>query len=107
MAATYLVLGKVGLLLIGVFLGVILHVSWEGTRDDAQRKKELGLVAPDEFLAWPEKQKSIVVDGFSDGVSTRTEDQSPKVDLEYSTFQPAVGAALRSLTDATIDNYVK
>ena len=104
--ATYFILGKAGLLLIGIFLGIILHVAWDGPRNDTLRKRELGLLTSDEFLSWPENQRPIG-DDESGTVSTRVAGQSPRVDLEYSTFRPAVGAALQSLTDATIDSYVK
>lgn len=108
-AATYFILGKIGLLLIGIFLGVILHVSWEGPQDEAQRKRMLGLVAPRDSLSWP-KQRSIGADEGNEGnedTSTRVTEQISKVDWDYSAFQPAVASALRSLTDSAIDNYVK
>lgn len=47
-ACTYLVLGRIGLVLIGVVGGVVLHATWEGqnaaSTEDARREKGLDVV---------------------------------------------------------------
>lgn len=111
---TYIILGRIGLLLIGVTLGILLHASWEGTReqgDEGSRKlkkrKELSLEVSRRLLDWPKPAASVGSSTENDTVSVAaTEDLSAK-DLDYATFQPATAAALRLLTDAVVRDYVK
>ncbi|KAJ5170658.1 PX-associated sorting nexin 13 [Penicillium coprophilum] len=80
---TYIILGRIGLLLIGVAVGVVLHASWEGSD-----------IEPADG-------------GGGDDGSTSTLEDLSSTDLEYATFQPATAVALRTLTDAVIKDYVK
>ncbi|OAL36820.1 hypothetical protein AYO20_03875 [Fonsecaea nubica] len=111
-ASTYLVLGRVGLVLIGAVGGVVLHATWEnqygGKADgDSQeinrRRKELGIEVAQRVLDWRDKrQKPENEDDDSPGDS--------KVDLktlDYSDFEPETRAALTQLTDAVIRDYVE
>lgn len=106
-AATFIILGRVGLLLSGLVLGIILHASWEGvgngSANDAKRKRELALEVSRRLLDWPQPKSNEI--GKED--DAKTTEETSETDLDYSTFKPATAAALRSLTDATIDNYVK
>lgn len=115
-ASTYLVLGRVGLVLIGAVGGVVLHATWEGSSNEGNgtqagvpksvsRKKELGIEVATRVLHWKDKRK---------GLEQKAEDEDFKVEasiatkpLDYSDFQPATRAALTALTDAIIRDYVK
>ena len=108
-AITWLVLGRVGLVMIGVIGGVVLHATWEGTiqgnaTDDikateAWKRREKGLEIAGRVLDWREKTKE----------STESDDvgSSGQRTLDFSDFQPETGAALTALTDAVIRDYVK
>ena len=111
---TYIVLGRLGLVLIGIELGVVLHASWEGTHarsseDSAapRKRKELALEVSKRLLDWPRPATEDQVVFHNDsGTLTTPEDLSP-ADLEFTTFRPATAAALRSFTDAVVKDYVK
>ncbi|KAF2647854.1 hypothetical protein K491DRAFT_699353 [Lophiostoma macrostomum CBS 122681] len=114
-AGTYLVLGRVGLLLIGVVGGVVLHAQWEGhahggsdsaaQKNPEARKRELGIDVAHRVLDW------------RGAASTKGKDGSESSDidvqlyagksLDYSSFKPETAAALTELTDAVIRDYVK
>lgn len=115
-ATTYFVLGRVGLVLIGTVAGVVLHATWEGSQDGGDgnhgasqktvaRRKELGIEVAKRVLDWKDKRK---------GPESETEEESLRVEgsiirtvLDFSDFKPETGAALTSLTDAVIRDYVK
>ncbi|EKV10692.1 hypothetical protein PDIG_55300 [Penicillium digitatum PHI26] len=111
----YIILGRIGLLLIGVAVGVVLHASWEGSDDEhphqtshAQkfnRRRELALEVSNRLLDWPKRAGASGVQGEYDDFISTIEDIS-SADLEYATFQPATAVALRILTDAVINNHV-
>ncbi|OQE13905.1 hypothetical protein PENFLA_c042G00561 [Penicillium flavigenum] len=113
---TYIVLGRLGLLLIGVVLGVILHASWEGSDNEysdqashvqkPNRRRELALEVSNRLLDWPKRADALDIQGGDDDSISTLEDMS-SADLEYATFQPATADALRTLTDAVIKDYVK
>ncbi|KAF2011849.1 hypothetical protein BU24DRAFT_396460 [Aaosphaeria arxii CBS 175.79] len=114
-AATYLVLGRVGLILIGVVGGVVLHASWEGhaqrgddgtTLGKEKRRRELSTDIVKRVLNWREtvtKDKSTSSEDNSDlDVLLQSGQQ-----LDYSDFRPETAAALTELTDAVIRDYVR
>lgn len=113
---TYVILGRIGLLLIGVAVGVVLHASWEGSDSEhpdgvshaqkSNRRRELALEVSNRLLDWPKRAGALDIQGGDDGSMSRLEDMS-SADLEYATFQPATAVALRTLTDAVINDYVK
>ncbi|OAG03717.1 uncharacterized protein CC84DRAFT_1165904 [Paraphaeosphaeria sporulosa] len=112
-AGTYLVLGRVGLILIGVVGGVALHATWEshahGDRGPETshevRRKELGVDIAHRVLSWREKRDK------SSGDDDHDADLSVKLysgqELDFSDFRPETAAALTELTDAIIRDYVK
>jgi hypothetical protein len=67
-ASTYFIFGRVGLVIIGVAGGVVLHATWEGIRGDdrdehtkrleQQRKKENGLELARRLLDYLERRLS-------------------------------------------------
>lgn len=115
-AFTYLVLGRVGLVLIGVAGGIVLHATWEGsTQGDAEdvvrgadirRRREGGLDIVERVLDWRDSKKEVQ---SKDGDRGQDVDFmiSARKELDFSEFQPATGAALTSLVDAVLRDYVK
>lgn len=118
-AGTYLFLGRVGLVLIGVAGGVVLHATWEGqsqsgdsdalqgTKTDA-RRRELGVHVAARILDWRDSRAK---DKAQPDVDNGMSDMSLKLysgkTLDYSEFKPETAAALTELTDAVIRDYVK
>lgn len=111
-AATYLILGRLGLVLIGVVVGVFLHASWEGTHNgqtrdpDKTRRKEIGLEILHRLLdqrhgdpqsGHPDPSKN---DDFDIELLARQE-------LTFERFEPETADALTSIVDAVIKDYVK
>ena len=112
-AATYLVLGRIGLLLIGIVCGVALHATWERSGEkntgdaaaEAKRRRENGLEVVHRVLDWREKNHD----------SLLKNDKNQEIDiipsagkaLDFGDFRPATGAALSGLVDAVIRDYVK
>lgn len=114
-AMTYLVLGRVGLVLIGVVGGVVLHATWEENNhaqadesvraSEARSKKERGLDIITRLLDWRDRERSRRLE--NDYVYEQVSVPSFSKDLDFSDFQSATGEALTSLTDAVIRDYVK
>lgn len=120
-ASTYLVLGRIGLVLIGAVGGIVLHANWEGqggygiaagndqVTESTRRKKELGVEVVKRVLDWRERKREtedggtntalLEVDSKDIADLTRT--------LDYSDFPPETQQALDSLTDAIVRDYVK
>jgi hypothetical protein len=94
-ACTYLVLGKVGLVLIGVLGGIVLHATWEGRSSTAGSNEDI------------RREKGLdIVKRLLDLRETRTaeEDEEEKeiVCNSFEGFQPETGAALNELVEAVI-----
>lgn len=115
-ATTYLVLGRVGLVLIGAAGGMVLHATWEASNNTAaggqsnaaegsRRRRELGIEVVRRALDW-----RVTSQGAQEGevLKTATVEGSPddKI-LGYSDFRPATRTALTALTDAVIRDYVR
>ncbi|KAI9724755.1 MAG: hypothetical protein M1812_000030 [Candelaria pacifica] len=116
-AATYYVLGRLGLLLIGLVGGIALHASWEGSSsgsadDDSiakevRRRREVGLDVLTRVLDWRDKKNNNNgIEGTDTGVHKDAVIPIRK-ELDYSGFAPATENALTELTDAIIRDYVK
>lgn len=105
-AITYLVLGRVGLVLIGAVGGVVLHATWvENNQNQTSEKRERGLDVIERILDWRERRKEGVFE--KDHLHDRDSGTSVSSEEDFSDFQPAVRAALTSLTQAVIRDYVK
>lgn len=112
-ASTYFVLGRVGLVLIGIVGGIILHVTWEYSgqahdNDHAKafelnRRHEVGLDIVNRVLDWRETR---ITDQDKDRPEMLRLVSAPR-QVDYSDFRPATKVALESLTDAVIRDYVK
>jgi len=115
-AVTYLVLGRIGLLLIGVVCGVALHATWDGSSQgkvhigestaERQRRREVGLDVIRRVLDWREEKEGGLTneDGHNEEIDVLL---SAGKTLDFREFQPATSAALTSLVDAVIRDYVK
>jgi len=113
-ATTYIVLGRVGLVLIGVVGGVALHASWEShsktghehlaNATESTRRRESGLDVIQRMLDWKDN-KAVVDDQTSSKDLARDEDSV--IEADFSNFQPQTAAALRNFTDAVVKDYVK
>ena len=103
---TYFVLGRVGLVLIGVVGGVALSTSWEGSQDkedggnarrlELNRRKEAGIEVARRLLELRASQKESFLEG-----------DIADEPLGFSGFRPATAQALEDLTDAVTNDYVK
>lgn len=115
-AGTYLILGRVGLVLIGVVGGVVLHATWEGNAQEGDgekkgksgevRRREVGVDVAHRVLDWRDartQEKGKHEDDTSD-LSLKLYSGKP---LDFSEFKPETAAALTELTDAVIRDYVK
>ncbi|KAL2071353.1 hypothetical protein VTL71DRAFT_12588 [Oculimacula yallundae] len=100
-AATYLVLGRLGLVLIGVVGGIVLHAAWErqslGVGSTEELRREKGVDVVQRILNLRETRQS----GHED------EDGNKVMGNNFEGFQPETAAALNELVDAVIRDYVK
>src|ERR1700712_2822807 len=115
-ATTYLVLGRVGLVLIGVVGGVALHAAWDGSIQgtttaeakaaEERRRKEIGLDIVKRVLTW-QTSRQIEAAGSTNADEPSKVELVPGKKLDFSEFRPETAAALNELTDAVIRDYVK
>lgn len=109
-ATTYLVLGRVGLLLMGVVGGIALHAAWEssiaspnsdlGTSSlNARKRNESGLEVLNRVWQWRSSANHRQDDTHSDGFGSKS--------IDYSHLPTQTAAALDAFTDAVIDIHVK
>jgi hypothetical protein len=116
-AITYLVLGRIGLILIGVVVGVVLHATWEQTinsqgnahedlKDTEPRRKEQGFALLERILDWRERRQIPSGLGGDKGLKENSS-TALSTEWDFSDFPPATGIALNNLTEAVITDYVK
>jgi hypothetical protein len=115
-ATTYLVLGRVGLVLMGVVGGVALHAAWDSSLHGAtsaeanaaeeRRRKEVGLDIVRRVLTWHTARqiKSVAEDGSDELAKIEF---IPGKKLDFGDFRPETAAAFTELTDAVVRDYVK
>ena len=113
-AATWLVLGRVGLVLIGIVGGVLLHATWEGDPQnnandearalEAKKRREKGLDIALRILDWNERREGSreLNNVFDTPVAAPTQKQ-----LDFAGFQPETKDALTNLVDTIVRDYVK
>jgi hypothetical protein len=110
------VLGRVGLVLMGVVGGVALHAAWDSSLHGAasaeaiaaeeRRRKEVGLDIVKRVLTWHTSRqiKSASEDGSDELAKIEF---IPGKKLDFDEFRPETAAALTELTDAVVRDYVK
>lgn len=100
-ACTYLILGRIGLVLIGALGGVVLHATWEGqsssTGSIQDARRETGLDIVKRVLDLREVRRTVGLD----------EEEKDAIEHSFDGFQPETAAALNDLVDAVIRDYVK
>ncbi len=113
-AATWLLLGRVGLILIGIVGGVVLHATWEEDAQnnatdearalEAKRRREKGLDIAARILDWKERREgSRELDGVRDSPIAVPSHK----ELDFAGFRPETKDALTNLVDTVIRDYVK
>lgn len=114
-ASTYIVFGRLGLVLIGVVGGVILQATWEEHSKpqsneevnslDIKNRRERGLDVIRRILDGPGNSR--VADSESELAQNQEETSVSSSEPDFSSFEPGTAAALASLTDAVTRDYVK
>ena len=110
-AVTWLVLGRLGLVLIGIVGGVVLHATWEGDvhnnasdearESEAKKRREKGLDIAMRVLNWRERKEGSRVPGDPLNV------ESSHKELDFASFPPETKDALTNLVDAIVRDYVR
>ena len=119
-ASTYLVLGRLGLVLIGAVGGIVLHANWEAqggfgagdsqdaAQEVARKRKELGVEVVKRVLDWRDRRPAA---GGGASASLVEIDKNAVADLskplDYADFPQETQEALTNFTDAVIRDYVK
>ncbi|KAI1756446.1 PXA domain-containing protein [Xylaria castorea] len=100
-AVTYFVLGRIGLLLIGAFAGILSFVAWESRHPEVARavRGEQGHAFLDRFLArqYGDLRSKSELDEERDSIA---------IAQSLDDFQPETRDALHGLVDAVIRDYV-
>ena len=107
-AVTYFVLGRVGLLLIGLTAGVVIHAAWEGREhgvvdetfrtEEGRKRREKGLDIVHRLL-------DLRLSPSSTGDEENKADANKQ--LDYTDLPVETGKSLEGLTGAIIRDYVK
>jgi hypothetical protein len=114
---TYFILGRLGLLLIGLVSGFLFHDYWlgliaeEGSGDEggcialysARRRRELGIEVASRLLDW--KPQKVVLRADKERAEAAKADGDTAT-LDLSKFPPATAAALTELVDSMMNDYV-
>ena len=120
-ASTYLVLGRLGLVLIGAVGGIVLHANWEARADyepekgekqasaGARKKKELGVEVVKRVLDWRDRKHDSSEGETASAITAvdKKDISDPSQPLDYSELPSDTRKALDNLTDAVIRDYVK
>ena len=112
--STYILLGRLGLVLIGVFGGIVLHAAWEyngqGRGDDhaeaseLKRRREVGLDVVKRVLDWREEKSKVENRGEAESLVPAA---TLIHELDLFNFRPATVDALDGLIEAVLRDYVK
>ena len=114
-AATYLLLGRVGLLLIGITIGVALHAGWEqqgelpgsgGGVEYRGKRKETTLEIVQRLLQSQDQRHQDIWRDAKAGHDVPAQ-LSGGHELHLDDFQPATAGALNRLITAAVNDYVK
>lgn len=117
-AVTYVVLGRVGLILIGALGGIVLHATWvdsvengtnNGSDQSVVERKKRGLGILERALDWQHnyyQERTSSSESKDDDFNTDVVVLDGK-ELGFADFQTATRAALTSLVDSIVRDYVK
>jgi hypothetical protein len=102
-ATTYLVLGRLGLVLIGAFGGIVSFIQWEQRNADVVRavKGERGMDVLARILASRKGSEDATLE------EQTSDDADSALVRSFEDLQPETREALNELVDAVVDNYVK
>lgn len=114
---TYLILGRLGLLLIGLVSGFFFHDYWlgliaeRGAGDEgggvalysSPKRRELGIEVASRLLDWKPQKAILRADQERAEAATADGDTAT---LDLSKFPPATAAALAELIDSMMNDYV-
>ncbi|KAL2260111.1 hypothetical protein VTK26DRAFT_6002 [Humicola hyalothermophila] len=102
-ATTYLVLGRLGLVLIGAFGGIVSFIQWEQRNVEVIRavRGERGVEVLARLLAAKKSSEDAV------NKEDSADDQDNALVRSFDDLQPETREAMNELVDAVIDNYVK
>lgn len=114
--STYIVLGRIGLILLGVLGGIVLHATWDERRQTTTdglvtesttgEQKIRGLKIVERLLDWRERERSYKTHETSGSNNHSSENRVSK-ELDFTDYEPAIGGALSDLIEAVIQDYVK
>lgn len=100
-AATWLILGRVGLILIGALGGVVLHATWEGQSTlvggGQRERRQQGLDVVARIFEWRDSQTN----------EREEEDINEYLGHGLEAFRPETRASLTDFIEAVIRDYVK
>lgn len=104
-ATTYFVLGRLGLVLIGAFGGIVSFIHWEQRNVEVARavRGEKGLDLLERLLAAKKSEQ----DALRGETGSEEQQQDGALIRSFDDLQPETREALTELVDAVIDNYVK
>ncbi|KAL4819049.1 PXA domain-containing protein [Aspergillus spinulosporus] len=111
MGTTYLILGRLGLLLIGITLGVALHASWVGMDHSNSSeytvigRKQLSLSIVHKLLNW-EGTYPVKADSNTHDPGETYHRALSVSDVDALSLGPITASALHSLIDAVMRDYV-
>ncbi|KAL4761885.1 PX domain protein [Aspergillus foveolatus] len=111
MGTTYIVLGRLGLLLIGMALGVALHASWVGMDHSNSSeytiigRKQLSLSIVHKLLNW-EEAYPVKADSNTHGAGEDHHRALSVSDVDVLSLGPITASALHSLIGAAMRDYV-
>ncbi|KAL3437136.1 PXA domain-containing protein [Aspergillus tetrazonus] len=111
MGTTYIVLGRLGLLLIGMALGVALHASWVGmdhsnsSENTIIGRKQLSLSIVHKLLNW-EGTYPVKADSNAHGAGEDHHRALSVSDVDVLPLGPITASALHSLIEAAMRDYV-
>lgn len=112
MGTTYIVFGRLGLLLIGMALGVALHASWVGmdhsnsSENTIIGRKQLSLSIVHKLLNW-EGTYPVKADSNAHGAGEDHYRAHSVSDVDVLPLGPITASALHSLIEAAMRDYVK
>lgn len=106
---TWLLLGKIGLLLIGVVSGIQLRSLWEkyghprasdeSCLKKADRSRQLGIEVVHRLMTWQSLERP--------GTPTDPAGTCEASVADFSDFQPAMGVALSAVSNEVVEQYVE